>query len=71
MMLTSNGKCQYERKYTATERVFREKSKAQERMYTIESFEMMQRCDSDFFPENTLGDGPAFWIYLPGFTDKS
>ena len=24
---------------------------------------------SGFFPQNTLGDGPAFWIF-PGFTDK-
>ena len=23
-----------------------------------------------FFPENTLGDGPAFWIFFPRFTDK-
>ena len=24
---------------------------------------------SGFFPQNTLGDSPAFWIF-PGFTDK-
>ena len=23
-----------------------------------------------FFPQNTLGDGPAFWIFFPGFKDK-
>ena len=23
-----------------------------------------------FFSENTLGNGPAFWIFFPGFTDK-
>ena len=23
-----------------------------------------------FFPQNALGDGPAFWIFPPGFTDK-
>ena len=23
-----------------------------------------------FFPRNMLGDGPAFWIFFPGFMDK-
>ena len=23
-----------------------------------------------FFPQNALGDGPAFWIFFPWFTDK-
>ena len=23
-----------------------------------------------FLPRNTLGDGPAFWIFFPGFKDK-
>ena len=25
---------------------------------------------SGFFPEKALGDGPAFWIFFSGFTDK-
>ena len=25
---------------------------------------------SGFFPQNTLGDGPAFWIFFPGFKDN-
>ena len=39
-------------------------SKAQEHR------QMMKRCALDFFPRNALGDGPAFWIFFPGFTDK-
>ena len=34
-------------------------------------YKMMPRCALDFFPENALGHGPAFWIFFQGFTDKS
>ena len=40
------------------------KSKAQKHI------QMAQRCALDFFSQNALGDGPAFWIFFPGFTDK-
>ena len=40
------------------------KSKAQKHMQN----DSMLR--SEFFPQNTLGDGPAFWILFPGFMDK-
>ena len=33
-------------------------------------FKLMQCCALDFFPQITLGDGPAFWIFFRGFTDK-
>ena len=42
---------------------------------SVISGEKIQTCTNDailrsrFFPENTLGDGPSFWIFL-GFTDK-
>ena len=26
--------------------------------------------DSELFPRNALGDGPAFWIFYPEITDK-
>ena len=37
---------------------FRKNSKAQEHR------QMMQCCALVFFPQNTLGDGPAIWIFL-------
>ena len=33
-------------------------------------YKSSQCCAPDFFPQKTLGDGPAFWIFFPGFTDK-
>ena len=44
--------------------LYGKKSKAHEHI------QMMQRCALDFFPRNALGGGPAFWIFIPGFTDK-
>ena len=49
---------------TVTEREFKGESQAQNRIL----IEAMLR--SGFFPQNALGDSPAFWILFPGFTDK-
>ena len=48
---------------TVTERVFREK------IQSTETYINDTTLRSGFFPENALGDGPAFWIFS-GFTDK-
>ena len=50
---------------TVTERHLRKKIPKHGNIY-----KMMQRCALDFFPQNALGDGPAFWIFYPRFTDK-
>ena len=43
---------------TVTERDFRKKSKAQKHI------QMVERCALDFFPENALGHGPAFFYFF-------
>ena len=75
MMPILNGACQYVWKDAVVNKntchffgpspsaLSEKKFKAQEHI------QMRQRCALDFFPSNTLGDGPAFWIF-PGFTDK-
>ena len=72
----SNGICQYERKYAVLNKnlchflgpwpsmISGKKSKAQKRIQNDATLRY-----GFFFPENALGDGPAFWIF-PGFTDK-
>ena len=49
---------------TVTERVFRKNPKHGN------IYKMMQRYALDIFPQNSLGDGPVFWIFFSGFTDK-
>ena len=44
---------------TITERDFREKNPQHRNIYKL-----IQCCALDFFPQNTLGDGPAFWIFF-------
>ena len=50
---------------TVTERDFRKKIPKHGNIY-----KMMQCCALDFFPENALGDGPAFWIFFSGFFSR-
>ena len=65
MMLIFNGICQYSRKYAVLSKKYAIFRTVTERVFRV--------CDATlrpgFLPENTLGDGPAFWIF-PGFTDK-
>ena len=70
MMLISNGICQYEgrnaaaeQKYmpffgTVTERDFRKK------IQSTETYTNGTTLRFGFFPQNALGDGPAFWIFI-------
>ena len=48
---------------TVTERDFRKNQ-------STETYTNDATLHSGFFPPNALGDGPAFWIFFPGFTDK-
>ena len=43
---------------TVTERAFRKKNPKHKNIY-----KSSQCCALDFFPQNTLGDGPTFWIF--------
>ena len=70
MMLIRNGICQYVRRYAVLNKIYaifsdryrarfpEKNSKAQKH---IQIFSMLR---SGFFPQNTLGDGPAFWIFF-------
>ena len=70
MILISNGICQYERKYAVlnkkympffgiiTERHFWEKIKS------TETYTKLFNAALWIFSQNTLGDGPAFWIFF-------
>ena len=77
MVQISNGICQYERKYAVLNKnichflgpwpsVFSGKKIQSTETYT----NLLNAALWIFFPQNTLGDGPAFWIFFPGFKDK-
>ena len=34
-------------------------------------YKTIQCCALDFFPQNTLGEGPAFWIFIPRIRVKA
>ena len=49
---------------TVTERAFRKKIPKHRNIYKWHNGALWI-----FFPQNALGDGPAFWIFFLGFTD--
>ena len=65
-----NGICQYERRYATLNKNIchfwdRHRARLPEtNSKAREHIKMMQRCALEFFLQNTLGDGPAFWIFF-------
>ena len=69
--------CQYERKYAMLNKNICHFSGPWPSVFPgkkIQSTETYTNLVNDalwiFFPQNTLGDGPAIWIFFPGFKDK-
>ena len=46
------------------------KARFPERKYITNTFNICNVFLWILFPENALGDRPAFWISFPGFADK-
>ena len=76
MMPIPNGICQYVRKYAALNKNIchflgqSPSALSRKKFQSIGTQTNDAMLCSGFFPRNALGDGPAFWISFPGFTDK-
>ena len=70
LMLISNGICQYAGRYAVLNKKIchfwdRNRASFPEKIQSTGTYQNDATRHCIFFPENTLGYGPAFWIFLP------